>query len=388
MSQSRIIVSDIESRRHARDFLDVPARVYQGDQAWISPLRAVEKKRIDPGGHPFYRHGTAKFWVAYRDGRPAGRIGATVNSRYIEHSGEPVGHFAMLEAEDDAEVFDALLDTAEGWLVARGMRAINGPFNLSLNEEPGVLVEGFDRPPTVMMGHARPYYAAHLERRGYGKEMDLLACIGPVASATLDTTLIEPLRRFAKSANLTLRCSTRRTFYADLVAAFRHYNEAWVGNWGHIPMTDAEIADSAQAIWVLMSPEALVFAERDGEIVGVVLAMPDVNQWIDGLGGRLAPLGWAKLLYRRLVGYADTARIMIAGVRRDLQGSALGGAIPLLLLSELRNVTPRYRPKFLEGSWILETNEPMLRFCDRAGFQRYKTYRIYRRDLAAERCTG
>jgi hypothetical protein len=376
--EAAVRLEPVASRPTRRDFLDVPGIVYADDPNWIAPLRLVERHRIGRA-HPFYEHGEGAFWVAYRGGRPAGRIGATVNRLYLER--QATGAFTMLEAVDDRQVFAVLLGAAEGWLRARGMGRVIGPLNLSTNEEVGLLVEGFDTPPFVWMGHGRPYYAARLAECGYAKVKDLLAFIGE-ASARPEARRLERLRRLAGSAGVIVRTSTRRRLARDLRLMFEVYNDGWADNWGFVPMTEREIAENVRLLWFLLPPQGLVIAEREGRALGVVVVLANINEGLVGARGRLFPFAWARLLLWRLrIAFPASARVILGGIRREAQRTPVGSTLPLLLLDALRPAQHRFGIERLEGSWVLETNSAIIKYCELAGFRRYKTYRIFGRRM-------
>ncbi len=382
MMDREIEIRPLADGKTASDFLDVPHIVYRDDPEWVAPLRFVEEDRISPAKHPFYEYGKGAFWVAYRNGEPVGRIGALVNSLHLQKYADATGHFSMLEAIDDRAVFAALMKTAEDWLGQRGLTRMLGPANLTINEEYGLLVDGFDTPPFTLMGHARPYYLGHLEALGFGKAKDLFAFRGP-ATAMRDGAQIPRLERYAQARGVTFRTSRRLKMMADLKAMFELYSRAWEGNWGSVPMTAKEIRHAVTMFWGLLAPGLLVLAEKDGRLVGALVVFPNINECISDLGGRLLPFGWLKALWRLKITYPKSARLVIAGVDTDLQSTPLGGAIPLILLSKVRSAQRKYGTKTVEGSWVLEDNLAIIAYMDKAGFQPYKTYRILEKTIAA-----
>jgi len=371
----------VADRATINAFLDVPHFIYRDDPEWIAPLRFVEEERITPAKHPFYEYGEGAFWVAYQNNQPVGRIGALVNSLHLKKYADATGHFSMLEAIDERSVFAALVATAENWLDQRGLTRMLGPANLSINEEYGLLVDGFDTPPFTLMGHARPYYQKHLNALEFAKAKDLFAYRGP-ATAMQGGEQLPRLEKFAKARGVTFRTSRRLKMMADLKAMFELYSRAWENNWGSVPMTAKEIRHAVTMFWGLLAPGLLVLAEKDGKLVGALVVFPNINECIGDLKGRLLPFGWVKAFWRLKITYPKSARLVIAGVDTELQNTPLGGAIPLILLSKVHPAQRRYNTQFVEGSWVLEDNLRIIAYMEKAGFQPYKTYRIFEKSIS------
>lgn len=285
----------------------------------------------------------------------------------------------MLDAQDSQETFGALLETAEGWLREQGIRRVRGPFNLSINQEMGVLVDGFDTPPYFMMGHARPYYATRIENAGYHKATDALAY-----SITLNYGS-EAMRRLiaATARRARVRPLDLKRFDAELALLRDIFNDAWAENWGFVPFTDAEFADLGRAFRFLVDPDMIQIAEVDGEAAAFIVLLPNINEAIRGLHGRLFPAGWAKLLWRLKVRYPRTFRVPLMGVRRKFQRSRLGTALAFHVIEAARPSVIRHDAKEIELSWILEDNAGMRSIIESIGGRAYKRYRVYERNLDA-----
>jgi GNAT superfamily N-acetyltransferase len=310
--------------------------------------------------------------------KPVGRISAQIDALHEARHQDATGFFGLLEAEDEAETFHALLSTAETWLRNQGMVRIRGPFNLSINQECGLLVEGFDTPPMIMMGHARPYYAERLTAEGYQGVKDLLAyhvathftppaLMRTVLSRAAGVVRIRPLRRSCLSEELNIL----REIYED----------AWSANWGFIPFTEEEFRHLGHSLRLLVEDEYVQIAEVDGEPAAMIVAFPNVNEAIADLDGRLFPLGWLKLLWRLKVKHPKTARVALMGVRKRFQGSALGSAIAFMLIDAVRSHGIRRGVQAVELSWVLEDNRPMRNMLSMIGGVPYKRYRIYEKAL-------
>lgn len=362
-----------------RRFIRVPFAVHKSDRAWIPPLLIEREQAFSPKHNEFVRRSEVRFWLARRGGRDVGRISAQIDPLAQQEGHDPVGHFGCLSAIDDPEVFAALLDTAESFLKSRGVRHVYGPFTLSINEETGLLVEGFETPPMLLMGHDLPFVSGRLEALGYRKEkdvyaylLDMQAPLSPRARGMLDRPLPGSVR-------------LRRLDFSDYANEIRRmvdiFNDAWSGNWGFVPLTETETDEMAQRMRILLDERLVWFAELDGEAVGFIVVLPNVNEACRDLRGRLFPFGWAKLLWRLKMRKVRTARVPLMGVRRRLAGTVLGSAIPLQLIGAVFPAPALFGFRSIELSWILEDNLPMRRILERLGARAYKTYRIYGKPL-------
>ncbi len=375
----RVEIVRVADRAALRRFIRVPFAVHRDDRAWIPPLMMERKEAFSPSGNEFLRRAEARFWIARRDGRDVGRISAQIDPLARRDGEEPIGHFGSLSAIDDEEVFATLLRTAEDFLKSRGIRRVRGPFTLSINEETGLLVDGFDTPPMLLMGHDPPYAAGRLETLGYRKEKDVYAYLLDAEvpfSRTVRGMLERPL---AASVRL------RRLNFADYRNEIRRmvdiYNDAWSGNWGFVPLTAAEADEMAKRMRVLLDDRLVWFAEVNGEPAAFIVLLPNVNEAIRDLGGHLLPFGWAKLLWRLKVRRVKSARVPLMGVRRSLAGTAIGSALPLQLIGALLPAHTVLGFRWIELSWILEDNLRMRHILERLGARAYKTYRVYGKTL-------
>jgi hypothetical protein len=375
-----ITVDRVTSAADRRAFLNLPRRIYADDPHWIEPLRKEEAKRIDPRRHPFYEHGEGAFWLARRDGEVVGRIGAVINQLHLEKYDDATGHFCLLEAIDDQDVFDALFAVATDWLRTKGMKRVLGPFNLSINEELGLLVEGFEKPPMIMMGHTRPYYGARVEAAGFTKAKDLYAFIQDLEKPMPDVWS-ERLNEILRRNEAKIYRATRKTLLEDMRRAIDIYNDAWSENWGALPITARETLELYKAVKPVIAPEAVVTAERNGEPFAIMAAIPNINEAIRDLHGRLLPFGWIKVLWRFRFSRLKSGRIFLLGVRKAYQGTLLGAMIAILLIENIRDVARDYGFRWAELSWVLEDNKKIIHYLEAYGCERYKTYRIYEKSL-------
>jgi hypothetical protein len=372
-------VAPVTDRHGFSDFLRAPHRVYRGDPNWVPPL-TLERKLHYSRRNPYFDHAQAQYFVAYRERRPVGRISAQID-RLAQPGDEPtLGHFGCLEAVD-AEAMAALLDAAEAWLADRGITEVLGPFSLSINDEVGLLVHGFDRPARMLMNYAPAWYGDALENLGYRKAKDLLAYRIDVAAPLPDAA-----RRLADHAagteGITERPMAPSRFREELRTVVDVFNDAWAENWGFVPMTAAEAGQLADNLKPLMHPELIRFVERDGETVAMIVGLPDLHEAIADLNGRLLPFGWARLAYRLKANTMRGARILLMGIRKAHRTGFMGSAIASLLITRLHAAARRDGFDELELSWVLEDNTPTNRMIESLGGMLDKRYRVYRKALA------
>jgi hypothetical protein len=370
-------VNPVDDRQQLRQFIRLPWSIYSNDPVWVPPLILERKEHLSPR-NPYFDHAQYQSWIAYRDGNAVGRISAQIDQLHLDHHQENEGFFGMIEAEDNAETFRALLNTAESWLHDHGMRRILGPYNLSINQESGLLVDGFDTPPSLMMGHARPYYRTRIEENGYQKAKDLLAYI---IDANFDhpATVQAIVKRGKKQ--VTVRSLRKSNFYEDMKIIEDIFNDAWSENWGFIPYTEAEFKQLAKEFKLILDPKLFKIAEVDGVPAAFMVTAPNLNEAIRDLNGRLLPFGWLKLLWRLKVRYPQTARIPFMGVRKQYQGSLLGAALAFMVIIDGQPYGIKRGIKKVEMSWVLEDNKGTRDIIESLGGVVYKRYRIYKKDL-------
>jgi GNAT superfamily N-acetyltransferase len=382
MSRERVgvRVRTVEGRDDLRRFLEVPFGIYRDDPNWIAPLYVERTRHLDRRRNPYFQHAEADFFLAERHGEPVGRISAQLDRLHLERHNDGAGQFGFLEAIDDASVFAALIDAAAAWLRMRGASSMRGPFSLSINDESGLLVDGFDRPPSVMMGHARPYYAARLEALGLTKAKDLIA-YDYDATPPLPKLMAAMLDKVSTTGELEIRTLSKRHLDRDLGIIMDIFNDAWADNWGFVPLTQGEIGNLGQTLRALVSEDYVAIASWRGEPAAMAVSLPDINRAIHDLGGRLLPLGWARLAWRLFARPPGAVRIPLMGVRKVHQRSALGSALALAVISRLRDRHLKRGVTRAELSWILEDNLAMRRMIEALGGVAYKTYRVYERAL-------
>ena len=372
-----IKIVKVDSRKALNDFIRLPWSLYIEDPMWVPPLLIERRMHLSPK-NPYFEHAEFCFWIAYRNGQPVGRISAQIDRLHIERYQDATGFFGMIEAEDKRPTFSSLLDTAESWLRDQGMQRIGGPYNLSINQELGLLVEGFDSPPSVMMGHARPYYAARIEENGYQKEKDLLAYI-----VNSDFTMTAAAQRIANRTKdrIHIRKLQKSKFVSELEIIRDIFNDAWSQNWNFVPFTNAEFEHLGKDLKMLADEELVKIAEVDGEPAAFIVVLPNINEVIRDLNGRLLPFGWLKMLWRLKVKYPKSARIPLMGVRRRYHDSLMGAALAFGVIASVQQPGQKRGLKEAELSWILEDNLRMRDILESIGGRVYKTYRIYCKQL-------
>lgn len=356
-------------------FIQLPSRIHARDPHFVPPLMMERREALSPRKNPYFAHAETQFWLARKDGRDVGRISAQVD-KLVKDPAE--GHFGMICAEDDAEVFAALFNAAEAWLSARGKTKVLGPFNLSINEETGLLIDGFDTPPMMLMGHDARYVGPRVEAQGYAKAKDTIAYLYDI-----EHEMPAAARRMIgprKPSALTVRNLDTRRYLEEFDTVTAIFNDAWSQNWGFIPFTEAEIAHMAKSLKMFIDPTCVAIVELNGKAVGFGIALPNLNEMIADFGGRLLPFNWAKLMLRLKRG-TKTARVPLMGISRSISGELAGAIAPFLAIDTMRQGLRAKGVKQVELSWILEDNRPMRHIIESLGAAAYKTYRVYEKTI-------
>lgn len=367
----------VEGRQYFNQFLRLPWSVYRDDPAWIPPLFFERKMHLSKH-NPYFQHAEVQTWIARRKGQTLGRISAQIDQLHLKRYDDSTGFFGFIEAEDDAAVFAALFNTAENWLHSRGMARVRGPFSFSINEECGLLVEGFDSPPAIMMGHARPYYGPQICAQGYEGIQDLLAY-----QIKTDFTVPIELDRLATrlGRRVKLRPLNWKNLQQDLAIIKDIFEDAWAQNWGFTPFTDAEFIELGKNLKLLVPGEFVRIAEVDGEPAAMMVVFPNLNEAIRDLDGKLLPFGWLKLLWRLKISGIKSGRVPLMGVRQRYQDSRLGAILALMMITALQPEVRKRGMQQSEMSWILENNAGMRKIIESIGGWAYKRYRIYQKNL-------
>jgi hypothetical protein len=367
----------VTDRRGLDDFLRVPFDVYRDDPHWVPPLFFERREALAPK-NPFFAHADWQAFVAYQRGEPVGRITAQLDRLYEERHGERAGYFGMIETPNEPDVCAALFAAAEGWLRERGAVRSVGPFNLGINQEVGILVDGFDTPPYFLMPHSRPYYGALVEGQGYRGAQDLLAYVAdPVFEAP--PVMAALLRRL--ESQVRLRPLRRSQLDEDLETLRDIFNDAWSENWGFVPFTREEFRAVGREMVLLIPDDFIHIAEVDGVAAAFIVLLPNLNEAIADLRGRLLPFGWAKLLWRLKVRYPRTGRVPLMGVRRAHHHTRLGPGLAFVVMEAARNAARRKGIREVELSWILDDNMGMRNIIETIGGVVSKRYRMYEKAL-------
>jgi hypothetical protein len=372
MSDS-ISVRAVQGRGEIRRFVDYLYQRNAHDPHWVPPLRLGEHDRINPNKNPFFAHAEVQLLLAWRGDRVVGRIAAIDDRLHQEAHGDNVAMFGFFEAAD-ADVARALLTAVEGWAKARGRVRVRGPISPSLNEMCGLLVDGFDTDPMLLMPHNPPEYGAQIESAGYAKVKDLFAWIH-VLQREMPPVFVRAARRLRERHGITFRPLNLKEFTGEVERLRALYCSAWERNWGFVAPTAAEFRRIASELKPIFDPRCTVCAEVNGEMVACLVAVPDINQALKGTSGRLFPLGLLRLLLRRR--YLSQVRLLLLGI--DERHRRLG-LFPLLLAEWHRQMqsTPYVRAEF---SWVLEDNHEVNNAAELADARRYKTYRLYEKAL-------
>ena len=361
-------------------FIRVPMRLNAGDPNWITPLLYERREALSAKHNPFFEHADVQMWLACKDGRDVGRISAQIDHLARTDPLAPAGYFGMIAAEDDPEVFAALFAVAEDWLRDRGCVQALGPFNLSINEEVGLLVDGFDTPPMLMMGHDPAFTGRRVEEQGYAKAKDVYAYISDVPKFTRG---VQARLNRALPPNVVLRPIRMNRFEEEITTLVDIWNDAWSENWGAAPITQSETRHLGNALRPILHPRLVWYLEIDGEAAGFGALLPNLNDAIFDLNGKLFPFGWIKLLWRLKVTGVKRGRLPLMGIKKKFARHMVGAFAPFLIVDAIRREGVKIGITQAEYSWILEDNLPMRHILEGFGARIYKTYRIYGKSIAS-----
>lgn len=375
-----IAVRPVRTARDREIFLRLPERIFAGDPAWVSPMLADERCKLSPACHPFYEHGRAEFWLAWRGAEAVGRISAQVNL-LTARAGVPLTvNFGMLDAPDDVAAFAALVGAARDWAREQGGAFLEGPYSLTLNEEFGVLVEGFETPPVVMMAHTRPYYLARLAALGFAKAKDFHHWVITPEPATL-AKMRGFFGRLRLPEGCDLRVSTARSLRADFHRGMAVYNAAWRDQWGFLPVTPRAVDALARRLRFIYDPKLMMLGERAGETIAVCCCVPDYNEATRDLGGRLLPFGWLKFAWRLAARRIKGARLILIGVDPRFQKTMGGAALHMIMVYRMIEYLLSRGYGALELAWMIEDNRDMLKLASGFDARPKKLYRVLRLPL-------
>lgn len=385
MANAPLSIRPIDSKADRKRFVDLPFRLYANDPNWVPPLKGEALGLITPAKNGWFSHAKAQLFLAERDGKVVGRISAHIDTLALEMDpakgfGPGCGQFGLLDAED-GDIAKALIATAEGWLRDQGMTRVLGPISMSIWEEPGLLVEGFDHPPTIMMGHAKPEYRGWIEAAGYTQVKELL---------TYELDITKPfsplLQRIIasgeKNPRIRIRNVDKTKFNEEAAIILTILNDAWSDNWGFVPLTPPEIKDVGVKLKPIVFNDLIRIAEVDGKPVAFMITLPDLNEAIMPLRGNLLPFGWAKLLLWLRRPRVKTMRVPLMGVLKELQSSRLASQLAFMMIEYIKQASvANYGATRGEIGWILEDNQGMRSIAEAIECTINKRYWIYGKTL-------
>jgi GNAT superfamily N-acetyltransferase len=375
-----VTIRPVRTRRELKRFVKVPFRLHRNHPQWVAPLIFERMQFLDRDRNPYFEHAEVEYFVAERDGEPLGRISAQVDRRWDEFQGGSDAMFGFFETADDSEVASALLGAAAEWARERGRDRILGPMDFTTNDEIGVLIEGYERRPMILEPWHPPRYRELIEAEGFGKAMDVLMWrldFGDLKEGErFDPSIHAAAEKALREEGIVIRNMRKGEMAAEVRRFMDVYNEAWGDNWGFVPITDAEVEFQAKNLKQVLDEDWAFMAEKDGEVIGAALTLPDVNQVLAKLNGRLLPFGWLKfLLAKRRI---DELRVLALGVKHEFRHSGVAAGL------YLKHLETAQKPGAIEGGemgWILETNEPMNRAMEGMGGRVVKKYRVYEKAL-------
>jgi GNAT superfamily N-acetyltransferase len=370
----------VSGRKDSKRFIGLPYALHANRPLWVPPLKLERRLFLNRRMNAFFSHGEAEYFLALRDGRVVGRISAHVNHAFNEHQHKRWGWFGFLEFEDDQEVLDALLDVAASWLRERGMDRMVGPASFTMNDESGVLIEGYELRPMIAQPWNPPYYSQRLEQAGMTKAIDLLMWSLDVSGREKVLPVIWELADKVESEHgIRVRPMRRWQLRKDMDAFAEVYNSAWSKNWDFVPYSKKDLDAYAQELQLVFDKHWFMIAEREdnGEVVGMAITVPDANQVLAKMKGRLLPLGWWYFLNKGRL--TDRVRVGFLGVKPEYQHTGVAAR-----LYQLHYDAAEARPQDGgEMGWILETNTPMNRGMEAMGGRVVKRYRMYERELGS-----
>ncbi len=376
-------VRQVKTLRDRQRFIEVPWSLYSDDPHWVPPLRSLLRDRLSARKNPYYRHAEVACFLAEDCGQVVGRISAQVCQLVQTHQGEGTGHYGMFECENRPATAKALFDAAEGWLQRKGMTRMLGPFDLSINDEVGMLVDGFDHPPFLMMGHHQEYYADMLEVLGLRKEIDLYAYRLDITSPYA-SRIERIVGRASEHSPFVIQSIERKDHEQALRQVLDIFRDGWFDNWGYVPPTGAEVDHLINQMRPLLDRGLVILAEVDGETAGFMIVLPNLNEFIADLNGRLLPTGWIRLLWRLRHAPFQSIRVPLMGIRKRYQNTRAGAIMALSMIDQCRS---RFLPQGVtdcEMSWILESNAAMRGILRAAQCEPYKCYRIFSKTLRCD----
>jgi len=362
-----IEIVKIETAQELKRFLNLPYDLYRGQQAWAPPAARDLDRQL---------------FLAMKNGQDVGRIAAFTNPSHDSQHDSETAFFGYFDSIDDSRILSDLLQTAQNWAVQKGRSRLVGPAQWGVNEEVGLLVDGFDYPNVVLMSYGRPYYAPAVEAAGFTKAVDMIAFQADLNEGYPRPKMTRMMVDYAKRSDaITWRNLNPKDFHGEIEKAMHIFNDAWSENWGFLPFPDEAIQHLAKEMKPLIAPERFLLGYIDGELAAFLCLLPDLNELTKGFDGKLLPFNWAKLIYRLKTQSAKQARIPLMGLKRKFHNTRKGLALIAALCEESFEVARQAGFTHCELSWILEDNEGMISICKQASAKPYKTYRMYEKRI-------
>lgn len=377
---STLTIRPVKDKAGNLAFLKAAFPIYADDPNWVAPLFLERLEHLDPKKNPYFEHAEAQLFIAERDGKPVGRISAQIDRLHLERYKDETGQFGFIDAEDNAETFAALFKAAEHWLRAKGMKRAMGPFSFSINDESGMLIDGFNTPPNMMMPHHRNYYAGHVEKSGYRKTKDLFAFEFDNRKG-LTPTLRKMVDRMMNSGDLKVRPVNKKDLRNEINVIMSIFNDAWSENWGFIPFTEAELNLLAKNFKMLVPANAVQIASWKGENAAFIVSMPNINEWFQGLNGRVLSWKLPKLIKGAITKKSKSVRVPLMGVLKKYQDTMVGAGLALSVIRQASDYQISRGVTHGEFSWVLEDNLRLRHIMESMGARVYKTYRVYEKAL-------
>ncbi len=378
-------MSSIEIRQHTpgkdiEDFIRVASIVYADDPNFVAPLEFDLRQRLTPGKNPFFQRGELALFTAWKDGKLAGRISAQLDHEHLHRYNDRTGFFGFFDTIDDDEVGQKLMEAAEAWLKQRGMATMRGPLSMTMYEEAGLLVDGFDMPAHMLMAHSRKWQGRVAESTGLTKAKDLFAWRFDVGH--IPERAEKAWAEVKKMPEVKLRSVRPSRMHEELEIIMRIFNDAWEQNWGHVPATPEEVKKTGEDLRLILDPEMAFIAEVDGKPVGMCIALPNINEVIHDFNGKLNPITVAKLLWRLKIKRPKSARLMMLGISQEMRNVRKYGYLSHALYVEVAKRGEARGYTWGELSWTLEDNRAINLGIKSMGAKVYKTYRVYEKPIA------
>ncbi|WP_447760515.1 N-acetyltransferase [Sphingopyxis panaciterrae] len=384
-SAGPITIHPVKTKSDTREFVELAFRLNRGDPAWVPPLKGEVYALLTPGKNPWFEHGKAQLFLAHRSGRTVGRISAHIDDLALAQPAEQgmgpgTGNWGLLEAED-AETAHALLVAAEDWLRGQGMHRSLGPLSISIWDEPGLLIEGFDTPPTIMMGHNSPLYRDWIEAEGYRPVKQLFNYDVPIREG-FPPIVNRIVAAGEKNERIRIRKVDKKRFAAEASLIMGLLNDAWSDNWGFVPLTDSEIEYVGKKLKDIVFEDLIRVAEVDGEPVAFMIVLPNINELLIGMDGSLLPFNWARLLWWLRKPKSRTLRVPLMGVRRDLQNSRMASTLAFMMIEYIRrDAVADYGTERGDLGWVLDDNQGMNAVAKAIDAKVNRVYQIYDKPL-------